>query len=316
MPQLGLPEGPRGLSPSSGRKDRRRRKHRGAGGRRRKAQVAMREGAADAAKQERSLWARGSQMQVGRIRRLCRAGRQTPLSRSPPNKLRQVWRNRGAGVPRNDCRRCGKTQTGRPETEGDAAMRRTESRFGGSAARRLGGSAARRLGGSAARRLGGSAARRLGGSAARRLGGSAARRLIIVASASSAIVKPPDEHDEHTSSCLTITPSAPRTLAPVARSASPAVSIMFITSPPNMSPGMTPRATRIPAEHRLPHFRVPYHELARFSGEPCTLRGLRSHAGALHAVAPGEQGMHRRRECAVRSSRMSSRQWLACPATA
>ena len=177
MPQPGPPEGPRGLSPSSGRKDRRRRKHRGAGGRRRKAQVAMREGAADAAKQERSLWARGSQMQVGRIRRLCRAGRQTPLSRSPPNKLRQAWRNRGAGVPRNDCRRCGKTQTGRPETEGDAAMRRTESRLGGSAARRLGGSAARRLGGSAARRLGGSAARRLGGSAARRLGGSAARRL-------------------------------------------------------------------------------------------------------------------------------------------
>ena len=158
MPQPGPPEGPRGLSPSSGRKDRRRRKHREAGGRRRKTQAAMREGAADAAKQERSLWVRGSQMQVGRIRRLCRAGRQTPLSRSPPNKLRQAWRNRGAGVPRNDCRRCSKTQAGRPETEGDAAMRRTESRLGGSAARRLGGSAARRLGGSAARRLGGSAA--------------------------------------------------------------------------------------------------------------------------------------------------------------
>ena len=59
-------------------------------------------------------------------------------------------KTRSAGVLlRNDCRRCRKTQAGRSEREGDAAMRRTESWLGGSAARRLGGSAARRLGGSA-----------------------------------------------------------------------------------------------------------------------------------------------------------------------
>ena len=58
--------------------------------------------------------------------------------------------NRGVGVPRNDCRRCRKTQAGRPEREGDATMRRAESGPGGPAARRPGGPAARRPGGPAA----------------------------------------------------------------------------------------------------------------------------------------------------------------------
>ncbi len=168
---------------------------------------------------------------------------------------------------RSAVRRSGKIQAGRLEGEsgpmmqtqigrpGDPATRRpgdpATRRPGDPATRRPGDPATRRPGDPATRRPGDPATRRPGDPATRRPGDPATRRpgdpATIIAPASSAIVKSPAER---TSLALRFRPRASRSVAAVAQSACLAESIMVMSSPPNLSPGL-PRETRTPAKHRL-----------------------------------------------------------------
>ena len=128
-------------------------------------------------------------------------------------------------------------QVGRP---GDPATRRP----GDPATRRPGDPATRRPGDPATRRPGDPATRRPGDPATRRPGDPAT----IIASASSAIVKPPDER---AALALPSRPSARASTLPVARSTSRVLSMMVIVSPPNLSPGLSAPAPR-PTPHTIP----------------------------------------------------------------
>ena len=143
--------------------------------------------------------------------------------------------------------RRGKSQAERLTGESDPVMMTQIGRPGDPATRRPGDPATRRPGDPATRRPGDPATRRPGDPATR----------LIVTTASSGFVKCSRELvREGNSVSLPFTPSACASVAPVARSTACTVSIMFIASPPNLSPG-TSREMRTPAERRLSRFRVP-----------------------------------------------------------
>ena len=203
---------------------------------------------------------------------------------------RGVRKIRDGGVLRSDCRRCRKTQTGRPESEASVAKRRTELWLGGSAARRLGGSAARRLGGSAARRLG-AAARRLGGSAARRLGGSAD----IVPATPDANVKRRDDPSP-VSPAPAATPATPPFADTLRPAGGPLPFIVVVIAP-----------LRFSSSHRPPGIHSPRQIFAHPTFEngnactapteaPCSRRSPRSMAIVLDAPA-AIPGRRRNRPC-------------------
>ena len=151
--------------------------------------------------------------------------------------------------------RRGKTQAERLTGESGPIGKTQVGRPGDPATRRPGDPATRRPGDPATRRPGDPATRRPGDPATRRPGDPATR--LIVTTASSGFVKCSRELvREGNSVSLPFTPSACASVAPVARSTACTVSIMFIASPPNLSPG-TSREMRTPAERRLSRFRVP-----------------------------------------------------------